>query len=302
MLGVNSVNHNPEMENHLMRLATFSSLPESATLFPSIIIMSKAGFYYPGEGDTVKCYSCGLRLNHMETDNEPMILHTQRSPECQFVVEQRTDNVPVDEISEQAQAASSVSVVSQPEQPHVSPHRSRQERRRRRHNSLTSSTAARNRHSHTNTGNSDQSVSSLPLVNSSGNVDRFTSRDVKEKINNNDPAWLEEMKCERRRLVTYANWPRDTNIEPEALAQAGLFYLCRADRVKCAFCYGILRNWKPSEMPMRKHRHLFPRCPFLRNPQVAGNVVLGDEPPEEQTLVSGSVVIHTALSVYYKYV
>ena len=68
---------------------------------------------------------------------------------------------------------------------------------------------------------------------------------------------------------------------------AGLSYLCRADRVKCAFCYGILRNWEPSEEPMRKHRRLFPSCPFLRDPRAAGNVALGEEPGEQQMLVSG---------------
>ena len=122
-------------------------------------------------------------------------------------------------------------------------------------------------------------------------VNNYSPRRMMERINNNDPSLLDEMRYERCRLVTYTNWPRDTNIEPEALAQAGLFYLCRADCVKCAFCYGILRNWEPSEVPMTKHRHLFLRCPFLRNPQAAGNVALGEEPPEEQTLVSGSVVI-----------
>ena len=111
-------------------------------------------------------------------------------------------------------------------------------------------------------------------------------RRMMERINNNDPSVLDEMRYERRRLVTYANWPRDTNIEPEALAQAGLFYLYRADCVKCAFCYGILRNWESSEEPMTKHRRLFPRCPFLRNPRAAGNVALDEEPTAEQILVS----------------
>ena len=97
-------------------------------------------------------------------------------------------------------------------------------------------------------------------------VNNYSPRRMMARINNNDPSLLDEMRYERCRLVTYANWPRDTNIEPEALAQAGMFYLCRADRVKCAFCYGILRNWEPSEVPMTKHRHLFLRCPFMRNP------------------------------------
>ncbi|KAI0243056.1 hypothetical protein LSAT2_008951 [Lamellibrachia satsuma] len=99
-------------------------------------------------------------------------------------------------------------------------------------------------------------INSLSLADS---VNNYIPRCMMERINNNDPSLLDEMRYERCRLVTYANWPRDTNIEPEALAQAGLFYLCRADRVKCAFCYGILHNWEPSEEPMTKHCHLFLR-------------------------------------------
>ena len=138
--------------------------------------------------------------------------------------------------------------------------------------------------SDTNTDRASLPISSTHAYN---NVDRFPSRRMRDRINNNDPALLEEMKSERCRLSSYGNWPRDTNIAPEALAQAGLFYLCRADRVKCAFCSGILRNWGPSEEPMRKHRQLFPRCPFVRDPRAAGNVALGEEPTEAQQMVSG---------------
>ncbi|KAK2177739.1 hypothetical protein NP493_582g02028 [Ridgeia piscesae] len=96
------------------------------------------------------------------------------------------------------------------------------------------------------------------------------------------------MKSERCRLSSYSTWPRDTNIVPEALAQAGLFYLCRADRVKCAFCGGILRNWGPSEEPMREHRKYFPTCPFLQHPMAAGNLMAEDESPDSVSMVSFS--------------
>ena len=276
---------NPLMENHLMRLASFRNLPESASIFPSMA--SKAGFYYTGEGDTVACYSCGLRLNHLESGVQPMTAHRELSPNCQFVVTQHRDDVSAEQVVSQIAPTSRPS--SQLPQSH-NHHR----RRRRGYNSRHDyyrQLAALHLSADTNT---DRASHASLLVSSTlvySDVDRFTSRQMMQRINNNDPTLLEEMKYERQRVSSYTNWPRDTNIEPEALAQAGLFYLCRADRVKCAFCHGILRNWEPSEEPMRKHRRLFPGCPFLRDPRAAGNVALGEEPGEQQMLVSDELCV-----------
>ncbi|KAI0214600.1 E3 ubiquitin-protein ligase XIAP [Lamellibrachia satsuma] len=265
-----------EMENHLNRLATFKNLPESSSV--SACVVSKAGFYYTGEGDTVACYSCGLSLSHCKPDTQPVNVHRQVSSECQFLVTQQSRSGEIDRESVQpvstsgsevSEAASLGSATSQ-----VSPHRSRQERRRNRRSSF------HQYNTRASTGASPRPSPSQP----NGSVDRSPCKKLMRRIDNNDPTLLEEMKYERSRLSSYTNWPRDTNIEPEALAQAGLFYLCRDDRVKCAFCHCILRNWKPSDEPMMKHRHTFLSCPFLLNPRTAGNVVLGEEPTEEQIL------------------
>ena len=269
---------NQSMDNYLLRLATYDKLPDWAVLSP--MKAAKSGMYYTGEGDTVACYSCGLRLNHWESGVHPMTVHRQLSPECQFVVNQPTDDGSVE------QDVSSTSGTS--------PERHQLRRRRRGYNSrhdyyqqLAAVAGSLHASSDTNTDRTSNAFSPISYTHSYNNVDRFPSRRMRDRINNNDPALLEEMKSERCRLSSYGNWPRDTNIAPEALAQAGLFYLCRADRVKCAFCSGILRNWGPSEEPMRKHRQLFPRCPFVRDPRAAGNVALGEEPTEAQQMVSG---------------
>ena len=285
-----------QMENQLLRLATFKNLPESADLFPSIV--SKAGFYYTGEGHTVACYSCGLRLNHWESGVHPMTLHRRLSPECQFVVSQRSGDGLAEH--DDPEVVSAEEVMSQSadtrtgrHSPQVPQSHNNQRRRRRGYNSrhdYYAQLASVAGSLHSSTGASAERTQYVPSPFSSThaytNVDRFPSRQMRDRINNNDPALMEEMKYENQRLSSYANWPRDTNIQPEALAKAGLFYLCRADRVKCAFCGGILRNWGPSEEPMRKHRQLFSRCPFVRDPRAAGNVAIGEEPTEEQLLVS----------------
>ena len=268
---------NPQMENNMIRLATFQNLPQSSPLFPSM--GSKAGLYYTGEGDSVACYSCGLCLNHWESGVQPMTVHRQLSPDCQFVVTQHSGDIPLDDVTSVAHTQVSASHTRQ------QTHRNEDESRRY-YNRLASFVGSLSSQVYAGIDRTSYVSSPTSYTLSYSDVDRFTSRHMIQKINNNDPSLLEEMKYERQRVSSYTNWPRDTNIEPEALAKAGLFYLCRADRVKCAFCHGILRNWEPSEEPMRKHRRLFPSCPFLCDPRTAGNVALGEEPGEQQMLVS----------------
>ena len=363
---------NPQMESHLMRLATFRSLPESASLSPSMA--SKAGLYYTGEGDTVACYSCGLRLNNLESGVQPMTVHRQLSPECQFVVSQQSHSVPIGGATRQghsapvqvSQTAANSRASEQMSTDDIMSHTSRQpvqvtssegvsqavstnrapvqvttsedvsqdiptsrapeetilpSRNRNRHRgprrrpnnrpnyySMLASVAGGGNWS----AYVDNSRSSQPSSRHHDTVDGLTHMDrmndisdspgtgdlsgmvdsptrIAERINNNDPTLLVEMKYERRRLATYSNWPRDVvNISPEALAQAGLFYLGLANCVKCPFCGGILRSWEPSDEPMREHRRKFPHCTFVRDARAAGNVAIGEEPTLTQNLVSSS--------------
>ena len=60
-------------------------------------------------------------------------------------------------------------------------------------------------------------------------------------------------------------------VSAEELARAGFFFTGSADRVQCAFCENVLRNWEPNDQPMYEHRRHFPRCPFVLGQDV-GNV------------------------------
>ena len=79
------------------------------------------------------------------------------------------------------------------------------------------------------------------------------------------------MKFERERLNTYWNWPASSCQMPSALARAGFFYTGESDRVKCAFCRGVLKKWVPSDEPTSAHSSHFPRCPFVRGEDVENN-------------------------------
>ena len=46
------------------------------------------------------------------------------------------------------------------------------------------------------------------------------------------------------RLASFLDkWSKDEIVSPVDLVKAGLFYCGPADRVKCAFCGGIMYNW-----------------------------------------------------------
>ncbi|KAJ1531810.1 hypothetical protein ONE63_000464 [Megalurothrips usitatus] len=83
-------------------------------------------------------------------------------------------------------------------------------------------------------------------------------------------------RSEAARLETFENWPSDI-VTPQQLAKAGFFYQGAGDKVKCAFCSGIVGFWEPGDDPEREHRRHFPSCPFLYDIPV-GNIPMSSEP------------------------
>ena len=275
------ISPNPQMESQLMQLASYSNMPPSTPL--SAAVASKAGLYYTGVGDTVACHSCGLRLNRWEPGVNLMNVHRRLSPWCMAVSPQQTQSVPMEVDTTQMNGTPGQVTSAERASPDVPMNGEREEmnsqsRGRRRGPRLTpnsnrqphylsmlaSVAGGGNWSAHVNTGRPSQrrdTVDSITHMLGSMNntLDNSGVTDIvpaasfadtvdsptrfSQRVSNNDPPLLEEMKYERRRLSTYSEWTRDrVDIAPEALARAGLFYLGLADRVKCPFCGGILRN------------------------------------------------------------
>ena len=53
-------------------------------------------------------------------------------------------------------------------------------------------------------------------------------------------------------------------MSPVDLFKAGLFYCRPGDRVKCAFCGGVLYNWVTGDIPLKEHLKHFPFCNFAK--------------------------------------
>lgn len=94
----------------------------------------------------------------------------------------------------------------------------------------------------------------------------------------NNGMWdqLTMFRSEAARLDTFANWPVPEIVTPEQLAKAGFYYQGTGDKVKCAFCSGIVGFWEAGDDPEKEHRRHFPSCPFLYNIPV-GNIPLHGE-------------------------
>lgn len=72
-------------------------------------------------------------------------------------------------------------------------------------------------------------------------------------------------------LTTYENRLRTFNcgwnlgfISPSQMANAGLYYLGKQDRVRCMFCSKEFDYWQRGDDPLVEHKRKSPQCPFFK--------------------------------------
>ena len=80
--GVTENNGVSHMSNYMERLTTFHFWPHKTM---SLIRFARAGFFYTGQGDRVKCFSCGGELDRWVQRGKPEIEHSRNFPSCQFM-------------------------------------------------------------------------------------------------------------------------------------------------------------------------------------------------------------------------
>ena len=213
-----------DLSCELYRMSTYSTFPAGVPV--SERSLARAGFYYTGVNDKVKCFCCGLMLDNWKQGDNPIEKHKKLYPSCSFV--QNLDSVNVSGAS------------SQPTFP----------------SSLTNSTHSL-LPSLANSGYFSGSYSSFPsdLLNSGPNQD-FSALRIS--------SYPCAMNTEKARLLTFQMWPL-TFLSPTDLAKAGFYYIGPGDRVACFACGGTLSNWEPKDDAMSEHLRHFPSCPFLGN-------------------------------------
>lgn len=80
-----------EMNKEGVRIASYHTFPLSIPV--STLRLAQAGFYYTGDGDKVKCFSCGVTYQGWKQGDRPQVIHATISPTCSLVTGQDSSNV-----------------------------------------------------------------------------------------------------------------------------------------------------------------------------------------------------------------
>ncbi|XP_054294081.2 baculoviral IAP repeat-containing protein 3 isoform X2 [Pongo pygmaeus] len=72
-----------DLSCELYRMSTYSTFPAGVPV--SERSLARAGFYYTGVNDKVKCFCCGLMLDNWKRGDSPIEKHKKLYPSCRFV-------------------------------------------------------------------------------------------------------------------------------------------------------------------------------------------------------------------------
>ncbi|XP_020321223.2 baculoviral IAP repeat-containing protein 2 isoform X1 [Oncorhynchus kisutch] len=78
---------NPAMQQREERLLTFVHWPLRIPVRPDQL--AKAGFYYVGRNDDVKCFCCDGGLRCWESGDDPWVEHAKWFPRCQYLLQEK---------------------------------------------------------------------------------------------------------------------------------------------------------------------------------------------------------------------
>ncbi|NXH50956.1 BIR7B protein, partial [Dicaeum eximium] len=77
----------PEMVTEEMRLSTFENWPQNSHIHPEQL--ARAGFFYTGQGDVVRCFYCDGGVRSWSFGDDPWREHAKWYPECEFLLHSR---------------------------------------------------------------------------------------------------------------------------------------------------------------------------------------------------------------------
>ncbi|XP_063258285.1 baculoviral IAP repeat-containing protein 7 [Prinia subflava] len=77
----------PEMVTEEMRLSTFENWPPNSNMHPEQL--ARAGFFYTGQGDVVRCFYCDGGVRSWSFGDDPWREHAKWYPECEFLLHSR---------------------------------------------------------------------------------------------------------------------------------------------------------------------------------------------------------------------
>ncbi|NXQ81412.1 BIR7B protein, partial [Nyctibius grandis] len=78
---------NPDMVTEEMRLSTFQNWPQYTDMHPEQL--ARAGFFYTGESDVVRCFYCDGGVRNWSFGDDPWREHAKWYPGCEFLLQSR---------------------------------------------------------------------------------------------------------------------------------------------------------------------------------------------------------------------
>ncbi|XP_051011847.1 baculoviral IAP repeat-containing protein 2 [Acomys russatus] len=283
----------------LYRMSTYSAFPAGVPV--SERSLARAGFYYTGVNDKVKCFCCGLMLDNWKQGDSPVDKHRQLYPSCSFV--QTLLSASLQAPPKSTPPVRSTFARSLPSQQGAG------------HSSLLSAplncAAEEDFSSRTSPCSYAMSTEEARLLTYSmwplsflspaelaraglyyvGPGDMVACFACGGRLNDWEPKddamsehrrhfpdcpFLENssetqrlsisnlsMQTHSARMRTFVYWPSGVPVQPEQLASAGFYYADCNDHVKCFCCDGGLRCWESGDDPWVEHAKWFPRCEFL---------------------------------------
>ena len=293
------------MQYEVARLATYGKWPSWGHVRP--VKLAPEGFYYTGHNDVVSCFECKTEIGQWDLGQDPGERHRSLAPSCPVVLAQGS-NVPMSCGSADTCVAEGLQDSQDANVEHgaKSTAKGLDELYEIMPGIRTYEATLPGDASNDSVSISEKltsynldpappitlpcaTASSTPVgpsaaVLSEASRRTFTSSEtdpLTESLSSmnlrNSTIDPHQTKIESYRLRTFENrWPESAFLGPPELARNGFYYLGSQDRVKCAFCSGILRNWRPDDKVDEEHRRHFPHCPFVRGLDV-GNVTIEDD-------------------------
>lgn len=260
-------------------------------------VMKDAGFRYIGDGTTVCCDRCGLKVSEWTSDMRPLTIHAQRSPTCSFILSRmfsgHTQASPRRIYDSSAVIACSGEESSE-RQKTTSPTQSCPQHGFTEVKKMKD--ARRRTFSHWPSRTSPTSAQMIAAGFFCCNVgDRviciYCKIICQQWAPNTDDPWevhktmsptcayvigtLRQQQMPTIHIAnetihsvpvqlrqTFVKWPEKDIVMVDGLVQAGFFYTATGKIVTCFYCNGSLQKWRNNDNPTIEHARYFPGCKY----------------------------------------
>ncbi|KAL1262521.1 hypothetical protein QQF64_007786 [Cirrhinus molitorella] len=272
------------------RVTSFQHFPHSEE-FPAERL-ARAGFYFTGQADRVRCFSCHATVEDWNRGDTPLKRHHQASPNCRFLScahGVRSSNL-IESLAydEEAEAREFQLRTGAVEDQSFYPTVSHMKTEEARLNSFTGWPAD------SPVQPEDLAAAGMYYLGTNDNVRCFCCGQQLAGWEEGDDAWGEHAKhypnCffilghdvgnvplptprprvngQRASVDTFEGRlesfrARQHPIDPERLARAGFYSTGEQDQVLCFRCGGGLKGWRPDEDPWEEHARNYPGCSFV---------------------------------------